>query len=304
MTPSQSTPPGKYVAVVNPISGRRNMTPLIEKVGALLRQRGVELDIRFTAGPGDATQIASTLRTDTKAVIVAGGDGTVFETMNGLTDPKTPLLILRTGTENLLGRELGTPLRASRIVETIISGRVINRDAGRLNAKRFLVVAGIGFDAECVIRMNKVRRGHITHGDYFWPIWRTFWSHRFPRLVIEADGRRVFDDRGLALIGVAPQYSVGLRVLARARPDDGLLDLIALPCGSKIRLLVHAGRVFLHRHVANPSVVYGQYNKIRITSPDHVPVEADGELVGGLPVECETEPASARFLISSTSPSS
>ncbi len=290
------TPRRSFAAIVNPVSGRRSVLPRIRYIQRLAELRGGRLEIAITEGPGHAAQLAAEVAADTQALLVAGGDGTVGEVINGMGERALPMLVFRTGTENLLARELNMPSEPERVVELLEHGSPFPCDLGKVNGKRFLSVAGFGFDAECVQRMNRTRRGHITHFDYFWPIWRTFWSHRFPRLEIDVDGEPFFAGQGLALVGNIPRYSVGLRILRDARTDDGLLDLGVFPCGTKARLIFHACRAFAGRHIGAGGLLYRRFRSLRIRSPDQVPIELDGEFGGFLPAQCEVVPAAMTFL--------
>lgn len=287
----------QFQAILNPISGRRNMLPAVRRVQSLLGRSGAHLEIAVTQRAGHASEIAAQTDHKVEALLVVGGDGTVCEVINGLGDRRLPLAILRTGTENLLARELGMPVDPERVAVTLLHGRRLLGDLGLINEhKRFMAVAGVGFDAECVLRMTQVRRGHITHGDYFWPIWRTFWAHRFPELDVQVDGDHIFTGRGFAIIGVIPRYSVGMRILERARFDDGVLDLAVFPCTSRRQLFMHAARIFLRRHVGCGGVIYRQFRDLRIDSSDRVPFELDGEFGGFLPIRCRIRPAAVTFL--------
>ena len=78
---------------------------------------------------------------------------------------------------------------------------------------------------------------------------------------------------------------MGLQVLHRARPDDGLLDLCVVPCRSHIPLLWHLWKTLLHEHENSPTVIYRQARHIRVLSDDRVPLEIDGDFAGWLPAE-------------------
>ena len=287
----------KVLAIVNPVSGRRPARPLIEEVGRILAARGADLHIECTNHQGHATQLAQSAHREFGAILVGGGDGTVSEVINGLCGTTLPLVILGTGTENLLARELSMPTTAVAAADALLHGRSLHLDVGIVNGRRFLVVVGVGFDAEVVKRLTEMRRGNITHFTYVSPIWRTFWNHRFPTLRIEADGERVFEGRGMAYVGVTGRYARGLRILTDARPDDGLLDLCVMPCATRRRLVSLACSVVLQRHRRRADVIYRQVRAIDISSPDEdTPVEIDGDCGGTLPVECRIEPRSAVLL--------
>src|SRR5262249_37377037 len=85
-------------------------------------------------------------------VVVAGGDGTLNEAVNGLSDAALPMAVFPFGTENVLAREIGltrNPERAAEIAargpaRPISIGEVLFQD--RAVARRFLLMTGIGFD--------------------------------------------------------------------------------------------------------------------------------------------------------------
>lgn len=287
----------RVLAIVNPISGRRNMAPVVRTIGRLLEKAGSTLHAEATTRAGEASELAAAAADRFDAVLVVGGDGTVCEVVNGLIERPLPIVILRTGTENLLAHELNMPVDPAEVARTLLTGESFPCDVGEANGRRFLAVCGVGFDAEVVARLTRIRRGHITHADYFWPIWRTFWGHRFPHLEVEADGEAVFSGQGMAFVGIISRYSLGMRLLGSARYDDGLLDLCVLPCKGRWELIDHAARVVRGVHRDRTGVVYRQVREVRITSgQEAVPVEIDGDVGGHLPIHCTVAPGAARFL--------
>ncbi|MHC4066371.1 MAG: diacylglycerol/lipid kinase family protein [Planctomycetota bacterium] len=288
----------KVLAIVNPVSGRRNLAGVLREVTKRLCAAGWEVTVRLTRAMGDADQVAADAAEDTRAILAVGGDGTVREVVDGLLHSrrKIPVAILPTGTENLAAREFETPTDPTGIVQTILGGRAVPCDVGVTNGRHFLVVTGAGFDAEVVHRLADCRGRHITHWNYFWPIWRTFWEHRFPRLTVSADGEEVFEGRGLVLVGVMPRYSVGLRICRRARRDDGRLDLCIYPCATRRRLVHHALQTVAGRHDWAGDVIYRKCRQIRIEGDPRVRLEVDGDPGGHLPAECRVLPSATTFL--------
>lgn len=281
------TPARRHLAaIVNPVAGRRTMLPRVQRIQKLLSLRGAELDILVTRQPGDAETLAKSLSPKVEGLLVAGGDGTVGEVINGLGENAPPLLLFRAGTENLAAREFDMPVEPDRIADALLQAPTTCADLGEINGRRFLAIAGIGFDAECVLRMSKVRRGHITHADYFWPIWRAFWAYRFPTLRFEADGQIIFEGRGFAIISNISRYSIGMRLLPQARTDDGLLDLGIFPCSTRTGLMKHAAKALLDFSAQSRTMQSHRFRELRITSPDPVPIEIDGEVGGRIPAVC------------------
>jgi diacylglycerol kinase (ATP) len=281
----------RFAAIVNPISGRRSMSKVVERVSEIIGREGGSIDVLSTRHAGHATELAASLDDRYDGLLIVGGDGTVSETIQGLAGRSIPFSILPTGTENLLARELGQLRQAEEVAGRLLEGVVCPIDLATANGKRFAAVAGVGFDAECVERMSRKRAGHITHWSYVGPIWQTFWRHRFPRLRVEVDGVMVFEGRSLVILGVIGRYATNLRILRDARWDDGLIDVAVFPCGGRLRLLGHAVRVLRRTHVEHGGVVYRQCSRARVTSDDDVLIEVDGDVAGSLPLEVESLPS-------------
>jgi len=289
------------VAIVNPVSGQGGFAGAVQRVGEILNRHGCTMEVRKTSGPGHGTEIAREVAGHAEAVLAVGGDGTVNEIVNGLLDAEVPLAILGAGTENLLARYLCMPSQPSDLAHLLLFGRARPFDAARLNDRLFLAVAGFGFDGECVHRLAAKRKGHITHLDYFWPVWRTFWSYRFPSLLVVADGKSLFRGPALVFVGVINRYGGGLQLLPRARHDDGLLDVCVIPCSGHFQLLRHGIRVLLRRHIGRGGTIYERARAIRISANEYVAVQIDGEADGSVPASISILPAALQFLARSDS---
>jgi diacylglycerol kinase family enzyme len=285
-------------AIINPVSGSRKPAEVLRCLRARLAREGVRLICRVSAGPGDAARLARNVPQHARAILVVGGDGTVREVVEGRDGPDPPIVILPTGTENLVAKAFGMSPDPNDTAERILRGKPQGVDVGLAGGRRFLLVSGIGFDAEVVDRLHRTRRGHITHLDYSWPVWRTFWAHAFPPVHVEVDGRPFFEGRGLVFVGLLNRYALGLRILPMAKHDDGLMDVCVCPCSSRTRLLGHSVRTLLRRHVGRGGVLYAQCRTAIIQGDRTVAVQVDGDYAGTLPVSYRMAPSTASFLSS------
>lgn len=293
----------KVLAIVNPVSGPSKVSGKLRRIARRLVKADWSMAVRLTRAPGDAERMAAEAEEDVRAILAVGGDGTVREVVDGQirSGRRIPVAVLRTGTENIVAKELRMPRSSSGLARTLMGGEPAPCDVGVVNDRHFLIVTGAGFDAEVVRRLAAGRNGHITHLDYFWPIWRTFWGHRFPRLRVTADGRCVFDGHGLAFVGNIPRYSVGLRILRQSQRDDGMLDLCVYPCETRARLVGHAIQTVWRRHDRPGQAVYRKCHEILIEGNGGVPLEIDGDPGGSLPARWTVLPRAATFLTPPTS---
>jgi hypothetical protein len=102
--------------ILNPYSNRWKAKERWADAASALNAAGVEFEMSQTDGPGYATDLtASAVEAGFSPIIVAGGDGTIGEVLNGLArvkgdDPWGPLGILPLGTANDLSYTLNLPL--------------------------------------------------------------------------------------------------------------------------------------------------------------------------------------------------
>ena len=189
------------------------------------------------------------------------------------------------GTANLMGRHLGlrwTPRTlVPAVVATVRQRRVRHLDAGVANGTPFLLMAGVGLDGQVVHLLDQMRRGPIAYASYVLPTVMTLAGYRFPPLTVTVDGRAVLSDEpAIAFIGNVPEYGTGLPILTRAVPDDGLLDVCAIPCRdlrelAEVLLVVATGE-----HALREGVVYTRGRRVHVASAAAVPVQADGDSAG------------------------
>jgi YegS/Rv2252/BmrU family lipid kinase len=283
--------------IINPRSGSGIRRGMLSELKAAIRARGWTCSEYVTTAPGDATRFAAALGDDLQSVVVWGGDGTVREVAAGLVGKPIPLLACPLGTENLLAKELRIPAQPQRLVDILVAGRVVDCDLGSVNGRSFMLIMGIGFDGEVVRRLASVRQGHITHLSYFWPIWRTFWEHDFPRMRIQVEGQEVFNDYGLAFVGNISRYAVGLRICRDAQFNDGLLDLVVFSCREQTALVLHAAWTLLRVHPLKGGVIYRRFKHCHIETDRPVPSQIDGDVGPNTPLDIRMETGKLRLLV-------
>lgn len=283
--------------LINPRSGYGGSRLMLTELRSEIRQAGMELVEYVTRQPDDATRYVRTLVGSASAVIVWGGDGTVNEVANGLAGTDLPILPCRAGTENLLAKQLKMPHHPAKIVEVLLTGQIVDCDIGRVNGRNFMLIIGVGFDGEVVRRLAAARSGHISHLSYFWPIWRTFWEHNFPRLRIVADGQEIFNDFGLAFVGNISRYAVGLRICRDARFDDGLLDLVIFSCREQAGLMLHATWTLLRLHPLKGDVIYRRVRGVRIETDSPAACQVDGDVGPSTPLDIRVAAGRIKLII-------
>jgi YegS/Rv2252/BmrU family lipid kinase len=289
--------------IANPKTGRyssRRLRP-IEDVASQLRSLGVDVEIKLTTAPGEATEFAArAARNGTSDVIVAGGDGTINEAVQGLAGSNARLAIIPRGTGNVLARELNLPLNDEQATIVAARGNARRIHLGlaideTTNAKRFFVLmAGIGLDASVVRRVQPRLKKRIGKAAF----WISGLSHladwQPAPFTLEIEGQSYTGT--FAAIGNAARYGGDLAITPGARLEEPEFEICIIETLNRfgyLRLLAYALRTGMPRD--KHGVRYVKASSVRATG--NAPVQVDGEVIGELPMRFEIASESLEVIV-------
>jgi len=255
-----------------------------------------------------------------RAVVSAGGDGTAAA-VAARVPCGIPIWLCPLGTENLLARYLGMTTDPAQATAAISRLKTRSLDAGLANGRLFLIMVGVGFDAEVVRQVHTERKGHIRRWHYWLPILKTVFRYRFPALTLtvpilsdvslvqresstQVPTEEKFQPTNLACgrsVEAAwffflnlPRYASGLDLAPDAKGDDGLIDICAFKHGGFLRGLYYFARLRTRTHRSLSDFLHRQSSKFRIevreTHSAQVSYQLDGDWGGYLPLEVECLP--------------
>jgi diacylglycerol kinase (ATP) len=167
-------------------------------------------------------------------VVAAGGDGTIQQVVGALADKKSqvPVGIIPVGTGNQLARNLGIyvdnlltdPL--DRAIETIVGGRTIKVDMGRMNGQYFTVAAGAGPISDAVIMPGREDKTNWKMLAYAGSMVQTF---AMPPVMFKVTADEEVFQVAASGIFVSNVSDLGVGMISEtADLSDGLLDLCIL----------------------------------------------------------------------------
>jgi diacylglycerol kinase family enzyme len=233
-------PPLKTAAVVyNPI--KVDLDQLKELVNEASTAAGWGEPMWFATTEEEAGQraTASALRRGADVVLAAGGDGTVRAVAEGLRGSDVPIALLPSGTGNLLARNLDidvTDLAGS--IEAAFTGSdrdidlgivEVTRESGDSETHAFLVMAGIGLDAKMMANTNPALKKAVGWLAYVDAGIRSVAELEPMRLDYKVDNKPSKSASvHTILIGNCGKLPGGILVMPDAKPDDGILDIVAL----------------------------------------------------------------------------
>lgn len=287
------------LVVFNPAAGAGRRRRLARALSALLA-RGLRPDVAETRGPGDAEGIAREAAwRGVPLVVAAGGDGTIAEVAAGIAGSGAALGLLPLGTANVLAWELGVPLGASRAAEVIAAGRseVIWPGIARFGGGRrrlFVQMVGAGFDAAVVANLDLGWKRRVGRLAYVAQSMRELPRYRFPRIVVEADG--AVSEAASVIISKGRLYA-GRYVLApEARPREPGFRVVCFRRGGAARAALAGAALPLGLVPRLPGVEAIAARRVALRG-EGVPVQADGDPAGVLPVEVEDAPGGLRVVL-------
>lgn len=238
-------------------------------------------------------------------VIVAGGDGTVRAVAGVVLDSGTPLALLPFGTGNLLARNLGLPLGdVTAAVAAAFGGLTRPVDVGVVefadevgaqSTEIFLVMAGIGLDAEMARTTRPLAKRLLGWLAYVPAIARSVLANRPLDLTYRVDDGPTRTARAhTVIIGNCGTLTGGMLLLPEATFDDGLLDVVMLRPSRRLgwarigtRLTVQGvarrsrvGRGMLRLAPGLRALTYAQGRRFEVRFAIPYVVQLDGDSMG------------------------
>jgi diacylglycerol kinase (ATP) len=292
----------KALVICNPTSGGGAYDP--DEIREELE--GMELDWIETKGPEDAMEAAQDWQDG--LLIVAGGDGTVNDVVNGLGKAGFPdgvtLGILPTGTGNDLAATLCIPEDTELAEDVIRQNRERKLDVARVRSEgvgeRFFInVATGGLGAEISDANDealKKRWGKLSYLRASLEVARNF-DVRQLSLYLDGEEQRV---RAVNIaVGNCRYTGGGWPATPKANPEDGLLDVVVIETLGAGELFNLAPAVLAeYSYLDKEGVFFVRAKEIRVeTKPPGLEFTADGEVIGNEPAQFSVLPQTLKVIV-------
>jgi diacylglycerol kinase (ATP) len=293
--------PKTYV-VLNPVAGVSEPEIVREKIESALQAHEYPMEIYETTGQKDENirqLVRNAVKQGFKLFISAGGDGTLSSVIDGLVGTELPLVIIPTGTWNALARALDIPLQIDPAIELIFQEHKIQTiDAMQVGENYFVlsVSAGIGALAmKDVEREDKRRLGKFADLRKAVAELLEFRAYQFE---VKIDGK--FTKFRASELMVANTSILGLKALQldpSIRMDDGKLNVCRFYANNITDYLKLAMSMFRGDRKRNWNVFCVEsLEQVEIHSKEKLPVQADGEVIGQLPVTVKIRPKAIKVI--------
>ncbi len=274
--------------IYNPTSGREVIRKQLPYILERLEKAGYEASAHATTGEGCAKRAAAiAVERKYDLVIAAGGDGTIFEVINGLANKeyRPTLGIIPTGTTNDFARALGIPRDIKACCDVLCGDYTRPIDIGKADDKYFINVAAGGALTELTYEVPSKLKTVLGRLAYFIIGFEKLPFIKTKKVKIEFDGN-TFEGEILFFL-VCNSNSVGgfERLALKSKYDDGLFDLIIVEKMTFPKLVAAGIKTLSGKHLKDAKIKYYQAKNIKIEIEQEMPLNLDGEYGGELPCE-------------------
>jgi YegS/Rv2252/BmrU family lipid kinase len=241
------------------------------------------------AGLRDALDAAMATQPD--LLVVGGGDGTIGCAAGLVAHTSTTLGVLPLGTANDFARTLEIPTALTAAVDTLLTGKVVDVDLGRVDGQVYLNVASLGLSVAVAQRLTPGLKRRL--GRFAYPVatLAAYRGHRPFAARLDLDDGSVLELRDLmqVAVGNGRHYGGGLTVSPNASIDDHLLDVYAVEQG-RLRDHVSIARLLRTGHlVEHDRVHHVTARRIRLVTDEPIEVNLDGEVAATTPATFEVD---------------
>jgi diacylglycerol kinase (ATP) len=297
----------KILLFINPVLQRTSARRRdLANVATIFREAGIAVDTVET-GPNRAAGLQAKQALTTRnaaeaydAIVVCGGDGTIFDVIQGVADSGVPLGIIPFGTGNVLAQNLKIPKAPVTAAQALLASRSFSVPLGSLTCGEqtwlFAMSAGMGLHAALMYEARRAGKDVTGKAAYFAAGGRLLLNHPVQPFEIEittTSGEVVHEQ-------VCEALAVRVAELNRWRPGGGLtlpfLRLATVTGSSRTRLARAAYEALFRSGQSQTKGAAATYRDVLRVICRPIPqraykpalsVQADGEVLGAACAQIE-----------------
>jgi len=266
----------KIVFIINPKSGILKKDNISEVIESTLDKNKYDYQVKYTSGPGNATELCKQYVEQKIDIIVAvGGDGTINEVAKGLVNSESTLGIIPGGSGNGLAHHLDIPLGIKKAIEVINHGNSLKIDTGSLNGHLFVSIAGVGFDGLVAQKFAKAGfRGFVS---YLKIVTEEYPRYKPKKYTLKIEDKLIKTKALFIAFANSDQFGFQTTIAPGAQVDDGLIDVIIAAKPPLIEIPILAGLLYWRKIDKSKYIQIYKASEIKITTRKKRWANIDGE---------------------------
>ncbi len=217
----------KCLYIYNPYSGKSKAEKKKEYIVSMLSQHFSQLEVVKTERPGHAKELAEASCGQYDYLVVAGGDGTLNEVVNGLAekDNKPILGYIPLGTVNDFAHSVGIPRSIKGAIKTIISGTPIQHEIFKAGERYGVYVCAMGVGTSSSYTTKQKVKKKLGKSAYFLDGFFKLFNTKTIPLTIEFEGGKIQSSFGL-MLAINSKYVASFKLNKNFRFNDGYVDFV------------------------------------------------------------------------------
>jgi YegS/Rv2252/BmrU family lipid kinase len=283
-------PARRLLVIYNPTSGRGRQQHMA-RVFEALRNEGARVELQETTQAGDAERIAGAVsRQEADVVVVAGGDGTVNEVINGLMSGGQEALpalgLIPIGTTNVLARDLRIPAQAEALARLLAHGPAQTIYVGRSNGRFFSLMCGVGLDARVVDRTSLRLKRKIGKLAYVLQGLRELAAYVPRRYRVRIDDSTTFEASSV-VVAKSRFYGGEFQLAPEASLRKSELQVCLFQRDGRWSALLYILGMATRQIARMPGYKTVPASKVLVTEHDGDPAQLDGDSRGRVPLHVD-----------------
>lgn len=288
--------------LVNPASGRKNPRRVLDRLEKRLVDLRIDHQVYETSAASRGFDtVRDNLSDGHSDIIVIGGDGTLNEAVNALSQD-IPLGIIPSGTGNDYAKCLDIGKDESEVINNAINGEIARVDLGLCNGRRFLNGVGIGIDGEIVFDMLYKKTTLLKgHARYYYRLLNTMLTYRAQSIRYRRDDGAFKESRLMSLtVAKGTTFGGGFRLTPTAKLQDGYLHLCEIASVPLLKRFLQVGKVKKGTHLQLEEVAFYRARTLAVDENAALHAHVDGEYLGPPPFSFSVLPGALAVRVKST----
>ncbi|MCK9235286.1 MAG: diacylglycerol kinase family protein [Acholeplasmataceae bacterium] len=218
----------KYLLMYNPVSGKAKFHQKLELIKTFFNEHHLELDIYESKRPRDLEQVAFERAKMYDVFLVAGGDGTINEVVNGMmkSNIRPKLGVLPTGTANDIAAIFGMSKNIRKALKRIIELEPVKIDVNQVNDTYFIYTTSCGMLSKISYDVSRRRIRKYGYLAYVFAGMRDLIvDYNFPLKIYY--NNTLLETDAMMVLGLSTNRVGGIRLFnfSKNKLNDGLFEL-------------------------------------------------------------------------------
>ncbi len=291
----------KTFVVMNPVAGQKEARTVQDMIESKLTESDTPFEFYETSGQENIREVVEqALKNGTQRVLASGGDGTVSAAASAMVGKDAEFGIIPSGTWNALARNLDIPLDITQAVDLALGEHDLRTiDVLEVDGKYYVlnVSSGAGTHVMRTIEREDIRKlGKFT---FIWKGFKEVLGYPVHRFKVTIDGKTTYF-RATELI-VANSGVIGaksMRLDQDIHIDDGKFNICRIQANNVSDYVALGISMLTGRQREDPRLIcWEAASEVRIESQQRLNVQADGELIGYLPVVVRLRPHAVHIIV-------